>query len=184
MGIPESVTEWLNLWHAGDDLAMERVTELVYRDRRRMEAYYLSLESNANTLQPTALVLEAYLRVAALRDLEWKDRSQFIGVVARMMRRILVDHARSRNAVKRDVSNTMAVFAESANPSPLDVLEVDQVLTQMASRYPRCCEIVELRFFGDLEFPEIADAMNLSLSTVEREWRFARAWLQSRMARS
>jgi len=182
MEASDSVTEWLNMWRAGDELAIERVTALVYRDLRRMAAYYLSAESDADTLQPTALVHEAYLRVSAVRDLEWKDRSQFIGVVARMMRRILVDHARSRRALKREASNAMPFLPESKNTS-LDVLEVDQALTQMASRYPRCCEIVELRFFGDLEFTEIAETMKLSLSTVEREWRFARSWLQSRMAR-
>jgi RNA polymerase sigma-70 factor (ECF subfamily) len=183
MALPESVTEWLQLWRAGDDLAIERVTAMVYRDLRRMAAYYLSGESNANTLQPTALVHEAYLHISAIRDLEWKDRSQFIGVVARMMRRILVDHARNRNAAKRDAKQADTPQPGALSPSPLDVLAVDEALTQMAASYPRCCEIVELRFFGDLEFPEIAEALDLSLSTVERDWRFARAWLQNRMAR-
>ena len=182
MAISESVTEWLNLWSAGDDAAIERVTALIYRDLRRIAAYYLSGESNANTFQPTALVHKAYLRVSAMRDLEWKDRGHFIAVVARMMRRILVDHARNRKALKRDAENAGTPLANNLHSSPLDVLAVDQALTQMASRYPRCCEIVELRFFGDLEFSEIAEAMNLSLSTVQRDWRFARAWLQGRMA--
>ena len=182
MAIPESVTGWLHLWRAGDDLAIEQVTALVYRDLRRMAAYYLSGESNANTLQPTALVHEAYLHVSAIRDLDWKDRGQFIGVVARMMRRILVDHARNRKAAKRNAAQADPPGRASHPMSPLDVLAVDGALTHMATRYPRCCEIVELRFFGDLEFSEIAESLNLSLSTVERDWRFARAWLQSRMA--
>jgi RNA polymerase sigma factor (TIGR02999 family) len=182
MGISESVTEWLRLWRDGDDQALEHVSELVYQDLRRMAAYYLAGESNAATLQPTALVHEAYLRVRSVREFDWKERNQFIAVVAKMMRRILVDHARARKAAKRDNSLNLPP-TPSAGPATLDILAVDQALDMMAERYPRCCRIVELRFFGDLEFQEIAQLLDTSLSTVEREWRFARAWLQTRMAR-
>ena len=181
MQIGDSVTEWLLQWRGGDDLALDRVTALVYKDLRRLAAYYLSGESSANTLQATALVHEAYLRVAAVRDFDWKERGQFIAVVAQMMRRILVDHARSRKAVKRDVSQVEPQKGD-ADWSPVDVLAVDAALEKMAEHHPRCCKVVELRFFGDLEFKEIAEVLDVSLGTVERDWRFARAWLQKKMA--
>ncbi len=179
MELEESVTEWLRLWQAGDDQALERVTELVYRDLRRLAAYYLSGESNADTLQPTALVHEAYLRVAAVRDFDWKGRGQFIAVVAQMMRRILVDHARARRAAKRDSGGIEP--PAPPNPPVIDILAVDQALDRMSARYPRNAQVVVLRFFGGLEFPEIAKAMELSLATVERDWRFARAYLQDKL---
>lgn len=182
MGISESVTEWLRLWRDGDDQAIEHVTELVYKDLRRMAAYYLAGESNVDTLQPTALVHEAYLRVLSIREFDWKERDQFIAVIAKMMRRILVDHARARKATKRDGSQSLPPTPASG-PSTLDILAVDQALDMMAEHYPRCCRIVELRFFGELEFQEIAQLLDISISTVEREWRFARAWLQTRMTR-
>jgi RNA polymerase sigma factor (TIGR02999 family) len=181
MAIADSVTAWLRLWRAGDDQALEEVTALVYQDLRRVAGYYLAGESNANTLQATALVHEAYLNVAGVRDFDWKERAQFIAVVAQMMRRILVDHARSRNALKRDGSLADVPSPGDSQPSTLDLLAVDQALNRMAGRYPRCCQIVELRFFGDLEFTEIAELLDVSLTTVERDWRFARAWLQSRI---
>jgi RNA polymerase sigma factor (TIGR02999 family) len=183
MEVGDSVTEWLRLWRAGDDRAIERITALVYQDLRRLAAYYLSGESNAHTLQPTALVHEAYLRISAIRGIDWKERAQFIAVVAQMMRRILVDHARARKAAKRDALQPRPPGGAERR-SPLDILAVDEALDRLASSYPRCCQIVELRFFGDLEFAEIAEVLNISLSTVERDWRFARAWLQSKMSGS
>ena len=149
MSISESVTEWLHLWRGGDDQAIERVTDLVYQDLRRMAAYYLAGESSAHTLQPTALVHEAYLRMRSIREFDWKERDQFIAVVAKMMRRILVDHARARNAAKRDGSQELPP-TPSGDHSTLDILAVDQALELMAERYPRCCKIVELRFFRRL----------------------------------
>jgi RNA polymerase sigma-70 factor (ECF subfamily) len=162
---------------------MSRVTDLVYRDLRRLAAFYLNGESHANTLQPTALVHEAYLRVSQIRKIDWQNRGHFIAVVTSLMRRILVDHARARRAAKRDgaLSGEMAT---SQTPRQLDTLAVDQALMRMSEHYPRCAQIVEFRFFGDLDFQEIAEVMNLSLTTVERDWRFARAWLQKKMAGS
>jgi RNA polymerase sigma factor (TIGR02999 family) len=179
--IGESVTQWLHLWHDGDDRAIEQVTALVYQDLRRLAAYYLDGESNANTLQPTALVHEVYLHVSAIRDLDWKGRGQFIAVVAQMMRRILIDRARSRRAAKRDASRAGEFQAVSPSAPDLDILAVDQALERMATRYLRCAQVVELRFFGGLEFHEVAQVLDVSLTTVERDWRFARAWLQSKM---
>ncbi len=179
-GIGESVTEWLHLWKEGDEQAIERVTALVYRDLRRLAAYHLSGESQAYTLQPTALVHEAYLRVSAIRNIDWKDRAHFLAVVTGTMRRILVDHARARKAAKRENPGFPAAEATQEN-TQLDILAVDQALERLAVLYPRCAQVVELRFFGDMEFPEIAQVMDLSLATVERDWRFARAWLQKKM---
>ncbi len=182
MQIAESVTEWLQLWREGDPVALDHVMAQMYRDLRRLAAYYLNGESHANTMQPTALVHEAYLRLGGVRNMDWKGRAHFISVVTQIMRNILVDHARARKAAKRDPER----FVPHAEPGsdPLDVLAVDQALTEMLGAYERCARIVELRFFGDLEFSEIADVLGVSLSTVERDWRFARAWLHERISRT
>lgn len=181
--VGESVTEWLRLWKEGDPQAIERVTALVYRDLRRLAAYHLDRESHANTLQPTALVHEAYLRVSAIRNIDWTGRAHFLAVVTGTMRRILVDHARARKAAKRDNFGFDAAEAGREN-TQLDILAVDQALERLAVSYPRCARVVELRFFGDMEFHEVAQLMDISLATVERDWRFARAWLQKRMTDS
>jgi RNA polymerase sigma-70 factor, ECF subfamily len=182
MQIAESVTGWLQLWREGDPVALDHVMAQMYRDLRRLAAYYLSGESQAHTMQPTALVHEAYLRLGGVRNLDWKGRAHFISVVTQIMRNILVDHARSRKAAKRDPERLE--LREERGCDLLDLLAVDEALTEMSSAYERCARIVELRFFGDLEFAEIADVLGVSLSTVERDWRFARAWLQERITRT
>jgi RNA polymerase sigma factor (TIGR02999 family) len=176
----ESVTRWLNLWRDGDPEAMDRVTALVYQDLRRLAAWHLKSESDAGSLQATALVHEVYLRMPSLQSVEWNGRPHFISVVTKMMRQILVDNARARNAAKRDAAAALAIPA-AEQPRQLDTLAVDQSLLRMSEHYPRCAQVVEFRFFGDLDFQEIADVMNLSLATVERDWRFARAWLRKNM---
>ena len=181
MAIGDSVTAWLHLWREGDDQAIERVTELVYRDLRRLAAFYLNGEAQAHTLQPTALVHEAYLRVSVIQNIDWQSRGHFVSVVANIMRRIQVDHARARKAAKRDHSS-LEPDPVLHEPVQIDILAVDQALERMSLRYPRCSQVVELHFFGDLEFQEIAQVMDLSLATVERDWRFARAWLRKNMA--
>jgi len=173
----DSVTRWLELWREGDAEAMERVTALVYQDLRRLAAYHLQAESEVTSLQATALVHEVYLRMSSLRSVDWEGRAHFISVVTRMMRRILVDHARARKATKRD-AGIAAEVTPLHEHHQLDTLAVDQALERMAVRYPRCAQVVELRFFGDLDFQEIAGTMDLSLATVERDWRFARAYLR------
>jgi RNA polymerase sigma factor (TIGR02999 family) len=178
----ETVTGWLSLWKEGDRHALEHVMAVVYQDLRRMAAYYLSGESNANTLQPTALVHEAYLRLAHLRGFDCNGREHFIAVVARAMRRVLVDHSRARNAAKRNAGAAPSPeFTTSAN---LDPLEVDRALDSLSEEHPRKAQVVELRFFGGLEFTEIATALDISLATAERDWRFARAWLQDKLGAS
>jgi RNA polymerase sigma factor (TIGR02999 family) len=176
----ESVTTWLELWRDGDPVAIEKVTALVYQDLRRLAAYHLRSESDAGSLQATALVHEAYLRMATLRTIDWQGRAHFISVVTTIMRRILVDQARARRAQKRQtpVVDELPVAKEHHQ---LDTLAVDQALDRLAIDYPRCAQVVELRFFGDLDFCEIAQTLSLSLATVERDWRFARAWLKKAM---
>jgi RNA polymerase sigma-70 factor (ECF subfamily) len=171
-----SVTFWLQRWREGAEGALEQLTRLVYEDLRRLAAGYLRDERADHTLQATALVHEVYLRISSVQDVDWKARGQFISVAAQMMRRILIDHARRRRAAKRDGGSAIPVAFEM--PSCPDVLDVDRAVYKMLADFPRHARIVELRFFGGLEAPEIAKVMGVSLRTVERDWRFAKAWLQ------
>jgi RNA polymerase sigma-70 factor, ECF subfamily len=177
----ESVTFWLNQWHQGTEGALDELTRLVYQDLRRLAAHYLRDEHSAPTFQATALVHELYLRISSVQAVEWQSRGQFIAVAAQIMRRILIDHARKRLAIKRD-SGAGLDFDEAIPAPPFDVLVVDQALQRMTASFPRHAQIVELRFFGGLDSPEIADALGISLRTVERDWRFAKAWLQNEIS--
>ena len=174
---PASVTYWLQRWRAGADGALEEVTRLVYADLRRLASRYLRDEQAGHTLQATALVHEMYLRLASVQEIDWKGRGQFIAVVAQTMRRILIDHARRRRAAKRDVDRVL-ITAQTPGLD-VDLLDVDRALNRMAADYPRHAQIVELRFFGGLHTPEIAQTLGVSTRTVERDWQFARAWLQN-----
>ena len=180
MSLEESVTLWLRRWQQGDDAAIERITALVYRDLRRMAAHYLQSERSGHTLEPTALVHEAYLHLAGIRDIDWKARRQFVSVMAQMMRRILIDHARRRGAAKRNSGESGAT--EAKEPGTFDALVVDQALTRLAAQYPRHAQVVELRFFGGLDSGEVAHVLDVSVATVERDWRFAKAWLESEIS--
>jgi RNA polymerase sigma factor (TIGR02999 family) len=174
--IPDSVTFWLQQWQAGTEGALEQLTALVYRDLRRLAQKYLSNEVPGHTLEATALVHELYLRLGSIQEIDWKGRGQFIAVAARMMRRILIDHARRRHAAKREAVPMGDLTAGSAASDP-DVLDVDRALTKFAREFPRHAQVVELKFFGGLDAPEIARAMDLSLRSVERDWQFSKAWL-------
>ena len=176
MPLDDGVTRWLREWRDGDDGAIDRVTEEIYKDLRRLAGHYLSGEQSGHTLPATALVHEAYLHLAEVRDFDWKARGHFVAVMAQMMRRILIDHARARRAAKRDASAFEPVTVASGD-AILDVVLVDEALTRLAAVYPRHAEAVQLRFFGGLSSPEIATVLSTSLATVERDWRFAKAWL-------
>jgi len=178
---PDSVTFWLQQWQAGSDEALEQVTHIVYRDLRRLAQKFLGDEDPGHTLQATALVHELYLRLGSVQEIDWKGRGQFIAVAARMMRRILIDHARKRRAAKREAAPAIAFAADTA-PSNPDVLDVDRALTKFSHEFPRHAQVVELRFFGGLDAPEIARIMDLSLRTVERDWQFSKAWLQNELS--
>lgn len=181
---PASVTGWLRAWRDGDGEAANRLYDLVYQDLRRQAARLLRRERPGHSLEPTALVHEAYLRLARLRGGEWPSRAHFYGLAAQVMRHVLVDHARRRRALKRDGALTRVTWTEGTALAPgtgLDVLELDEALRQLAALDPDQARIVELRVFGGLSVEETAEAAGVSTATVTREWRTARAWLRRRL---
>lgn len=183
MNTPESVTELLQAWGHGDQDAGRRLVPLVYKDLRRRAASFLRRESPGHILQPTALVHETYLRMVD-QKVDWRNRSQFFGVASQMMRRILVDHARRRQAAKR---HGMHVALDEALRLPqrhVDLVRLDDALTELAALDARQARIVELRFFGGLTFEEVADMVDVSPATVKRHWAAARAWLFARLEES
>jgi len=190
MNMQGDVTRFLNEWSTGDDAALERLTPLVYDELRRLAASYLKNERADHTLQATALVHEAYLSLRDMRHFSWQNRANFIGVMAKLMRRILIDHARRHNAEKRGGDNAKVPISESepaATTKPrVDLLELDEALDRFAAEHPRSANIVELKFFGGLTIDEITEVLSqgeekISTATVERDWRFARAWLRSEL---
>jgi RNA polymerase sigma factor (TIGR02999 family) len=191
MPYQESITRLLNEWSAGDDAALERLTPLVYDELRRLAASYLKAERSDHTLQATALVHEAYLDLREMRHYSWQNRANFIGVMANLMRRILIEYARRHNAEKRGGENFKVPISEAelnaANLKPrVDLIELDEVLQRFAVEFPRRAKIVELKFFGGLTIDQIAeilseDGNDISTATVERDWRFARAWLKNEL---
>jgi RNA polymerase sigma factor (TIGR02999 family) len=175
------VTELLVAWEKGDDEAFERLARLVYGELRALAAAQMRGERRTHTLQPTALVHEAFLRLSGQRGRQWKERRQFFAVSASLMRQVLVDHARGRRAAKRGGEETRVEVASldelPATPEVFDVLALDEVLTRLAALQPRLSKVVELRFFGGLEVEETAEVLGCSPRTVKRDWALARAWL-------
>jgi RNA polymerase sigma factor (TIGR02999 family) len=181
---PEALTALLQAWSRGDVSARDRLFPLVYAELRRRAAGWLRREQRGHTLQPTALVHEAYIRLSG-QNAGWKNRAQFFAVASRIMRRILVDHARARGAAKRPGRGLQVTLAEGAvapGPRELDLIGLDEALDQLAAADPRQGQVVELRFFGGLTHEEIASVLGVSLATVNRDWRVARAWLYERVA--
>jgi len=180
MPSPDSFTRLLLDWSDGDEGARNEMLPLVYDELRRLAALYLVRERRDHTLQPTALVHEAYLRLIDQRQVNWKNRAQFVGLAAVMMRRILVNHARDRAAEKRggDMQKVpLSDVDEAGTPQDVDVLVLHVALDQLGAIDPRKSRIVELKFFGGLTTNEIAEVLQLSPATIERDWSFARAWL-------
>jgi RNA polymerase sigma factor (TIGR02999 family) len=180
------VSGLLRAWGQGDLQARDDLLPLVYRELRRRAAGYLRHERHARTLQPTALVHEAYLRLAGGNRISWQNRAHFFGMAAQMMRRILVDHARAHQAVKRPDTALRVTLDErigAAQPRDCELLLLDQALHELAQRDARQGQIVELRYFGGLSEQEVADALGLSRATVTRDWQTARAWLYRRITR-
>jgi RNA polymerase sigma factor (TIGR02999 family) len=163
----------------GDESAAERLVPLIYDDLRALASRYMRNEAADHTLQPTALVHEAFLRLVDTDRVEWKTRAHFMAVAARTMRRILVDHARRRNAAKRGGGKKVTLVEGLAfnEQRPLDLVALDEALAKLAVIDGRQSSVVELRFFGGLAVEEIADVLDVSTATVKRDWRFARAWL-------
>jgi RNA polymerase sigma factor (TIGR02999 family) len=181
MSTPTSdVTRLLQDWSQGDPSALERLIPLVFEDLRQIAGRMFQRESDGHTLQPTALVNEVYLRLTDQRKIHWQNREQFFGVAALMMRRILVDYAKARQAAKRGSGAAMVPLDETIAVPDLrsvDVVALDEALSQLAEIDPRQGRIVEMRFFMGLSHEEIADILEISVTTVKREWRTARLWL-------
>jgi RNA polymerase sigma factor (TIGR02999 family) len=180
-------TQLLVEWGEGDERAREALLPLVYEELRRIAGAYMRRERPDHTLQPTALVHEAYLRLVDQRRVNWSNRAQFVGLAAVMMRRILVNHARDRAAAKRGANLPVISLADADAPAvapDLDVVALHDALERLAAIDARKSRIVELKFFGGLTTAEIGDMLNLSHATIEREWSFARAWLYEAVART
>jgi RNA polymerase sigma factor (TIGR02999 family) len=178
------VSRLLRDWGQGSTQARDELLPLVYRDLRRRAAAYLRQERPDHTLQPTALVHEAYLRLVEHNRIAWKNRGQFFAVAAQLMRHILVDHARRRLAAKRPDGVSKVVLDEFIGTTELrncDLLDLDQALNELTLMDARAGQIVELRYFGGLSEQEVADALSISRSSVSREWHIARRWLYGRM---
>jgi RNA polymerase sigma factor (TIGR02999 family) len=175
-----AVTDWLLELGRGDKRGLDDMLPVVYNELHRLAVQYLSREDPGHTLQPTALVHEAYLRLVDQRRVDWRNRAQFLGVAAGMMRRILVNHARDRVARKRGggAQQVSLSLVESPSGRPdVELIALEQALEQLAELDPRKAQVVELKFFGGLTVREIAEVLQISDATVEREWTFARAWL-------
>jgi RNA polymerase sigma factor (TIGR02999 family) len=166
-------------WSAGDERALERLTPLVYQELHRLAVIYMARERADHTLQATALVNEAYLRLVDLQGVDWHDRAHFFAVAARMMRRILVDFARAHTYQKRDAGERVSLEgAVILGEQPgAELVALDDALCRLASIDERKSQIVELRFFGGLQVDETAEALKISPETVMRDWRAAKAWL-------
>jgi RNA polymerase sigma factor (TIGR02999 family) len=180
------VTDLLARWRSGNREALDALMPLVYGELRRVARHYLSRERSDHTLQCTALVHEAYVRLAGGNPPDWKDRAHFFGVAARLMRQILVDHARARRAAKRggDAPRvTLDEEAVEAAPSGVDVVALDEALNDLAAISPQQSQIVELRFFSGLTIEETSEVLGVSAATVKRNWTTARAWLFREMNR-
>jgi RNA polymerase sigma-70 factor, ECF subfamily len=182
----EDVTVLLNAVSAGEPDATGKLLELVYDDLRRLAASYLQNERNAQTLQATALVHEAYLRLVDWENVSWQNRAQFFAVAAQVMRRILVDHARAKQAQKRDYGQKVAFDEAVSFPArkEVDLLALEEALMSLEKVDARQARIVELRFFGGLSLAETAHVLNISETTVKREWTFAKAWFQRQLTRN
>ena len=181
----QDVTGLLIAVREGHKDAADLLVQAVYEDLRRKAAAFLRRERPGHTLQPTALVHEAYLRLVDQKRVVWQNRAHFLGVAAEMMRRILVDHARNRKAQKRGGSRTRVTLDEalaSSGPRSLDLVALDDALNELATLDPRQSRVVELRAFGGLSVEETAEVMEISPATVKRHWSFSRAWLARRMA--
>jgi RNA polymerase sigma factor (TIGR02999 family) len=173
------VTGLLVAWSKGDEAARSCLIDVVYAELRRLARGYLQRERPDHSLPPTALVHEAYLKLVDQRQVHWRNRTQFFAIAAHLMRRILVDHARSRNARKRGAGDRIPLEDRDAGVEPLtvDVVALDLAMQRLSERYPRQGQLVELRFFGGLTVEEIASVLDLAPITVKRDWALAKAWL-------
>lgn len=176
----EPVTMLLQQWRDGDQAALDALTPIVYDELRRLAASYLRRERDGHTLQPTALLHEAYVKLANQQDKDWKSRAHFFGVAAHLMRQILVDHARGRNREKRGAGMAKVQLNEALDASqerPEILVQLDDALNELAKFDERKSKVVEMRFFAGMSVEETAEALSISVATVGREQRMAEAWL-------
>lgn len=179
------VTALLQSWSRGNAAALDALMPLVHQELKRLARHHLRRERADHTIQPTALVNEAYLRLVAENRMTWQNRAQFFGVTARLMRFVLVDYARRRTALRRGGANPLTGIAiewQTDGRSIEDVVVIDEVLASLAKTDERKARIVEMRVFAGLTVEECAEVLGVSAVTVMRDWRFARAWLQKQLA--
>ena len=183
---PRDTSDLLERWRNGDAGARDELVSLLYPELRRLAQSYLRSERIGHTLQATALVNEAYLRLIDQRNVDWKTRAHFISIVSTTMRRILVDYARRRSAGKRGWNGkvTLDEGIAATKDKATDMIALDQALTRLAAIDPRQSELVELRYFGGLTVEETASVLGISAASVKREWMVARAWLRVAMGRA
>jgi RNA polymerase sigma factor (TIGR02999 family) len=177
---PKSVTQLLIEWRDGDDTALEKLIPVVHEELRRLAHYYMRRERSGHTLQTSALINEAYIRLVDHKGMRWQNRAHFYAVAAQAMRRVLVDYARSRSYIKRGGGAHVVALDEAANVAKkqaADLVALDDALTDLASIDPRKSKIVEMRYFGGMSVEETAEALGLSSITIMRDWNTAKAWL-------
>jgi RNA polymerase sigma factor (TIGR02999 family) len=182
---PELTTSLLAQFGEGSSDAEARLTPLIYRELRRLAAGYMRRERSNHTLQATALVNEAWIRLIQQPQMTWQSRAHFFGIASKLMRQILVDHARRKSAAKRGVGNKQITLTDNLATTPgqlMDVLVLDDALARLSAIDARASQIVEMHFFGGLSFEEMATVLGVSARTVKRDWRMARAWLYSDLA--
>ncbi|MEJ7625198.1 MAG: sigma-70 family RNA polymerase sigma factor [Pyrinomonadaceae bacterium] len=181
----EPITELLRDWRAGNQEAFERLTEYVYSDLRRRASAYLRGERPDHTLETTGLVHEAFIKLIGKENIEWADRNHFFAVAAQSMRRILVDHARTRSRAKRGGCEADLPLEEATvlytEPKSVDLVALDEALNELSKFDPRQSQIVELKYFAGMTLDETADILGISCETVKRDWQIARAWLRQRL---
>ena len=182
---PQEFTRLLLAWNQGDQAALNQIIPLVHDELKRLARYYMRSEHAGHTLQTTALVNEAYLRLVDSARVQWQNRAHFLSVAAQLMRRVLVDEARKRDSRKRgggaqQVSLAEGLLVEAERMT--EVLVIDEALEKLAHQFPRQGRVVEMRFFGGLDGKEIAEVLKISPASVTSDWNFARAWLQRHLS--
>jgi RNA polymerase sigma factor (TIGR02999 family) len=183
---PQNVTQLLIGWSKGDKEALDTLVPLVYDELRRQASRYLRRERVGHTLQTTALIHEAYLRLIDQKNVHWQNRAHFFGIAAQLMRRILVDHARTKKRAKRGGSNIRVSFDEAnvmVQGQDLDIVALDEALERLTEIDEQQSRIVELRFFSGLTVEETAEVLGISPATVKRDWSMAKAWLHREISR-
>jgi len=185
--LPQEITQLLMNWSQGDKAALDQLVPLVYPELRRLAKRHMDRENSAHTLQTSALINEAYLKLVDQQNVKWQNRAHFFAVAAQVMRHILVDHARTRNYAKRGGGALKLPLDEAAaltEQRAAQLIALDDALSDLSALDGRKSQIIELRFFGGLSLEETAEVMKISPSTVQREWRAAKAWLHHAMSKT